>query len=808
MQPFKDLLNHLATGAVGAASLSCSLAASALPESELDRLGGRIEASIGGATYLLPSLSTDIDANVQGDLVTVTVKQRFDNPFDRPMHATYLFPLNKDAAVFEMVLEVADERIRAQIDRVEKAKQTFDAAKSKGKSAALLTQQRPNMFTQSIANLAPGVPVDVTLRYVHTVAKVDGEYELALPLVVGPRYQPPGAGSPASEEDSRTATAESYERFDAPEEAHLVHAGAEHAVGPELAGIDVLGAGHFGTSRLRGGAFIRVNAAAPGARATAQWRVEGPVAQPHFARGQYAQRTGNAADGPSSSSPFSRFELEGLSSYPPVSGLELPSSISDERVDLRVSLNAAVPLQAAQSPTHAVSLDEREPTSWSVRLARGRTIDNADFVLRYSLAGDRTQAGALTHGDERGGFFSMLIEPPAVSAQSEITPRELVFVLDASGSMSGLPMEASKAFMREALKNLRPSDSFRIIRFSDAATQFSTEPLPASPLNIVRAIRYTNALNGSGGTEMTSGIRQALDVPVPAGTLRLVVFLTDGYIGNDAEVLELIDERIGNARLFAFGVGASVNRYLLSQMGRTGRGFTRYMDPTERVDEVAKELAARIQSPVLTDIDIDWGTLDVNGVYPKRLPDLFGGQSLRIQGRTRSQGTHAVVVRGLVNGREASMPVRVDMQATSKRSDAIALVWARSAIAEAMYELTAARADARKQDELKQAVTQLGLDFSLVTQWTAFVAVSENIYNASPDGTPTRPVPLSKVKGVRTAAYGERAPFKGHAAPEPPALLAMALLATLGAVACRRGLRADASRRFRQRRRRRARLRG
>ena len=250
------------------------------------------------------------------------------------------------------------------------------------------------------------------------------------------------------------------------------------------------------------------------------------------------------------------------------------------------------------------------------------------------------------------------------------------------------------------------------------------------------------------------------------------------------------------ARLYAFGVGSAVNRYLLSEMGRAGRGFTRYMDPTESVDEVAQELASRIASPVLTDIRIDWGDLNVTDVYPSRIPDLFAGQSLRIQGRTPATGEHEIVVHGRVNGRAASMPVSLTLPesgslGSGSTGQAIPLVWARSAIAGHMRELTAPGRTAAETDTLKEQVTQLGLDYSLVTRWTAFVAVSEKIYNTAPDTTHTLPVPLSKVAGASDKAYATAAlAYSGHAAPEPPVLLGLAVTASLGALAFARRRRA------------------
>ncbi|MFQ5937960.1 MAG: hypothetical protein ACE5LB_16290, partial [Acidiferrobacterales bacterium] len=280
---------------------------------------------------------------------------------------------------------------------------------------------------------------------------------------------------------------------------------------------------------------------------------------------------------------------------------------------------------------------------------------------------------------------------------------------------------------------------------------------------------------------------------VPPGAIRLVVFLTDGYIGNESEILRLIHQSIGSARLYAFGVGTGVNRFLLSEMGRVGRGFTRYMDPTEDTKEVALELASRLQSPVLTDIAIDWGELEATEIAPKLIPDLFAGQSLRIQGRYRRPGSYEIRVHGRVNGRRAVLPLQVRLPEQSTQGEAVALVWARSAIKESMRQLSAPvglREGGASDELLKQEVTNLGLDFSLVTRWTAFVAVSNKIYNNSPEQTPTRPVPLAQVKGVSHLAYGNPTTssfansgnwpqFAGHATPEPATVFGLVVIVLL-----------------------------
>lgn len=658
----------------------------------LEMMGGRILAQDGDRQIILPVLKTDISVEIQGDLTVVEATQTFENPSARPLEARYLFPLNKDATVFAMTMEVGNEIIEAQIHKKKKAEEKYYQAQLAGKAAALLTQHRPNMFTQKIANLMPGLPIKVTLRYVQALPKIDGEYELVLPLVVGPRYEP-------------------------------------------------------GTRDLS---------------------IEGQEAE-YLSCG-----CGDAEDG---------WLIDDLPQYPDVAGMSLPGRVLSERVTISINLDAGMPITKVHSPTH--QLDVRSPAEGrrEISLARGKTVDNRDFVLRYALSGDNHQAGLMIHKDPRGTFFNLLIEPPAQVAENMITPREMVFVLDCSGSMAGKPLRAAKTFVRESLNSLRPADYFRIIRFSESAGEFSELPLRASVENIKRGLKYVQGLSGGGGTEMWTGIRQALDPPAVEGAVRIVVFLTDGYIGDEDVVLRIIHDLIGPARLYAFGVGTSVNRFLLSEMGRIGRGFTRYINPTESYEEAALDLAGKLETPVLTDIDIDWGNLEVEELSPVNIPDLFAGGSIRLTGRVKGRGRGKIKVNGLVSGRPASMSLDLIIpdQDSGPASEAIPLIWARTQISDAMRDLMLFE-DPVAEDR----ITALGLDFSLQTRFTSFVAVSIKIYNNDPARTVKADVPLPQVLGVSQSAYPNTggsqmaASFSGGATPEPASSLAL-ITAGLGA---------------------------
>jgi len=628
---------------------------------------GKIEAEIDGAVVELPSLGIDVSADVRGDLATVTVVQTFANPHAKAIHAIYTFPLSETAAVYAMSLEVGRERIKAVVKEKDEARATFEAAKSQGKAASLLTQHRPNVFTQEVANLMPGLPVKVELKYVQAVDKLDGAYQLVVPLVVGPRYEP--KDTPAREK---------------------------------------------------------------------------------------------------------------LTVYPKVLGPAEAATVDgrEERVKFAMRVEAGMPVVDLQSPTHQLRVDETRTGGRVARFANGAARDDRDLIVRYRLAGAQVTAGLTAYRDERGGFFTLMIEPPSLSAAAVRTsamPREMVFLLDCSGSMNGLPLDASKLFMREALNGLRAGDSFRIIRFSDRANEFTTEPLMATPDNVARGLAYVDSLNGEGGTEMAAGIRQALAAPPSPGVLRLVTFLTDGYIGNEQEVLALVKSLRGEARLYAFGVGSGVNRYLMQKLGEIGHGFTRYMDPTEDPAEVARSLALRLDAPVLTNLAIDWGGLEVTELAPATLPDVFAGHAVRIQGRYTKPGKHTITISGDAGGKRATLPLDVTLPAATDTGHAIPLVWARAKVERLMDELTTPvdlRPGRRDDDHVRGEVTKLGTKFQLVTRWTAFVATSETIVNPDTDGVKVAGVPLPQVKGVSKLAYapsGAETSFAGSSTPEPEA---------------------------------------
>ncbi|WP_298256353.1 VIT and VWA domain-containing protein [uncultured Litoreibacter sp.] len=660
--------------------------------SDKEDVAGRVVANLAGASYDLPLLDSNIDVSIEGDMATVEITQSFLNEAHLPLEAEYLFPLNQLAAVYGMEMRIGDEVIRAEIREKAQAQAEFDQAAKDGKSAALLTQHRPNMFSQRIANLMPGEPINVTLRYVQMVPKIEGQHELVIPLIVGPRYD--GGGS-------------------------LDH-------DQEVAGDD-----------------------------------QAPVL------------TTNT------------WAISDVPAYPKVIGLDLPDTFSSDRVSLELNMTSGVTVSDFISRTHHLKV-EQTYEGLSAKFANGKVQDNRDLVIRYTLGGDVLEAATLSHVDDRGGYVSLMIEPPSTPADADITPRELVFVLDTSGSMNGEPMQASKNFMDAALSELRPDDYFRIIPFANHTQRFANGSTRATKSNIRKGRAYVNNLGTGGGTEIDNAIRTAFSTSQPEDTMRIVVFLSDGYIGDEAKVLRTIRAQIGAARIYAFGVGNSVNRYLLDAMADEGRGYSRYVGLDEQASEVAEELAADLKSPLLTDITIDWGDLDVQDVTPARVPDLFAGNSLRVYTRfdrenVKDLAQAKITLKGLVNGHLAEMPVTVSLKDTPQ-NPALPLVWARNRIA----DLTRQIAVGEDPSSADREITKLGLEYALQTQYTSFVAVSQRQSNSSGVTGKNALVPLPMVSGMSKAGHGHGTAFAGSSSPEPEAIIGFLLIAAMTLLGFRR----------------------
>jgi Ca-activated chloride channel family protein len=406
-----------------------------------------------------------------------------------------------------------------------------------------------------------------------------------------------------------------------------------------------------------------------------------------------------------------------------------PSERSAHDLRLSVDLDAGVAIEELTA-SHEIATRRDGESHAHVALAGGSTIPNRDFVLKFRVAGDTIKSNLLTYTDARTqqGYFTLLVYPPAAPTASRRQNVEMVFVVDTSGSMSGQPLAQARAAIDAALDRLERGDTFQVMNFSTSVRQFASRPLPASYENIELARDYVNRLGSEGGTEMLSGIRAALGFPRDPERTRFVTFLTDGYIGNEAEILGEVQRTIGATRIFSFGVGNSVNRYLLDGLATEGRGAAAYLALNDSASAVMEYYFDRISRPALSDVAIDWGGLAVSDVYPARLPDLFAGRPIIVTGKFAG-----AVGDVRVRGRLGAEPVAFDIGAArDSQQPALRSLWARLRIEDL----------ARRQNwagdpggDLAQAIRATALEYSLMSAYTSFVAVDASERTAGERGT-------------------------------------------------------------------------
>ena len=597
-----------------------------------------------------PLKHTDVKAEISGFLSRVTVTQEFANPFKEKIEAVYTFPLPQNSAVDDMTMIVGDRTVRGRILRREQAEAVYEAAKTGGQVASLLNQERPNIFTQSVANIMPGEQVRITISYVETLKYEDGSYEFVFPMVVGPRYVP---GSPTGAQGNGFAS---------------------------------------DTDRVPDASRITPRPAPEGMRA-------------------------------------------------------------GHDISIDVLLDAGVPIDGLASKSHEVQVDKPDSERAHVQLKDSATIPNKDFILRYDVAGRKIEDAILTNRSDRGGFFTLILQPPDRIAPADVMPKELVFVLDTSGSMSGFPIETAQESMKLAMDGLYPHDTFNLITFAGDTSILFDQPVQATKENLLKAEKFLATREGGGGTEMMKAIKAALDPSDAQGHVRIVCFMTDGYVGNDMEIISEVQKH-ANARVFAFGIGSSVNRmpvafatafaiaamnrYLLDKMAEEGRGEVEYVALSDDGSAAAKRFHERVRNPLLTDISVDWNGLPVTDVYPRRIPDLFGAKPVILSGRYTAGGHGVIRLKGKTGGQDFVREIPVDLPELQPAHDVLATLWARTRIDDLMAQDYKGAQQGTMQNELQETITQLGLNYRLMTQFTSFVAVEEMI--VTDGGVPRRSV--------------------------------------------------------------------
>jgi Ca-activated chloride channel homolog len=579
---------------------------------------------VARAVIAFPLEHTAITAKVGGMAAVYDVEQEFENPFDDPIEAVYVFPLGDDGAVSGYSITIGDRTITGEIRTRDDARKIYERARDEGHTAALIEQNKPNIFTQHVANIAPHERVKVRVRYVELLDYADGAYTMAVPLTIGPRYMP---------------------------------------------------------------------------------------------------------------------ENRGTSPAPPMSYVDATRASST--VSFVAEIDAGVPIVGVASPSHDVTTAAISPTRTRVQLVRKDEIPNRDLIIRYSTAGPQTTVGVLAHKTDRDGYFVLAVQPKATYRTGDIASREVLIVIDRSGSMAGEPIALAKSVASGIIDSLGDNDAFDIVGFADGVDAMSTTLVRGDARGKAQAEQYLAAMQSGGGTEMDRGVAQMLTTAPGSGRVRMVYFLTDGFVGNDDVVVDAAGKLLGTNRIFTIGIGSAPNRSLLDRLARAGRGFASYITLTESPQELANRIVAMSAHPYLTNVAIDWGGLEVADATPALVPDVYAGQPLLVSGRYRKGGRATVTVSATTGGRRIAIPVAVELP-ERRDFEPVASLWARRQI-----EVLAGDSENPHEKE----ITRLGLAFHLVTQYTSFVAVDRS--RVVSNGTlRTVEQPLVVPEGVSPEASG------------------------------------------------------
>ncbi|HKN85344.1 MAG TPA: marine proteobacterial sortase target protein, partial [Nitrospiraceae bacterium] len=571
-----------------------------------------------------PALKTDVQMIISGLIVRATVRQQFKNDSAEWAEGIYVFPLPEHAAVDHLSMHIGERIIEGMVKERGEAKQTYENAKSEGKRASLVEQERPNIFTTSVANVGPGDDITIEIQYQQTLHGDQGQFRVRFPMVVGPRYVP------------GIANAETVRSFDS------------HG---------------------------------------------------------WPKNTNQVLDA-------SRITPPALN----------PKHGSINPVSLMVDLTPGFPLADLESRYHPIHKQEHDGR-YTTTLAGGQVPADRDFELVWQPAEGQAPTAALFSDEKIGKAYALfMVMPPALAAiQDHRIPREVVFIIDTSGSMHGDSIEQAKAALQLAIARLSVEDRFNIIQFNSTMDVLFSEAVPATQKNVATAMQYVSRLIAQGGTVMLPALQRALDGKDHT-QLRQVIFLTDGQVGNEDELFKTISARLGDSRLFTVGIGSAPNSYFMRKAAEFGRGTFTSIGKTTEVQDKMEALFRKVEYPALTDITLDLPP-DVHAeMFPSRIPDLYLGEPVVVSLKADTLPGHAIL-----HGRFGPTPWHIDLSLSSgQQRDGVSAFWARAKTESLMNE----EIQAMDKEALRRSVIDVALQHHLVSRYTSLVAV---------DVTPARP---------------------------------------------------------------------
>lgn len=388
--------------------------------------------------------------------------------------------------------------------------------------------------------------------------------------------------------------------------------------------------------------------------------------------------------------------------------------------EINAKLNAGMPIKKIGSNTHKLNIKNQGKSTVVATLDPSESKGgNRDYILRYELAGSKIQSGLLMYEGIDENFFMAMIQPPASVDVVNMPPREYIFILDVSGSMKGFPLNVSKELLEKLVTSLRPEDRFNVMLFESGNEMMSKESLPASKQNIKKAMEVIDRLRGGGSTDILGALNSALAMKETKDYSRSFVVITDGYITVEQEAFQLISSNLGQANLYAIGIGSSVNRFLIEGLARAGMAEPLIVVDKKDASVQADKFREFISKPVLTNIKAKFEGLDVYDIEPISYPDVLAERPIVIYGKYKGTAKGKISITGLTGNRSTyTQTLDVASSRPSESNQAIRYLWARNMI-KAMDDYNSLQASA----EQVQKITEMGLKYNLLTNYTSFIAV-------------------------------------------------------------------------------------
>lgn len=559
-------------------------------------------------------LHSTVSMHIAGVIADVRMSQDFENSSDVWVEGIYAFPLPENASIRSMTIRIGERLIEGKILEKQNAEKQYIAANNHGKVAAIVRQERNNLFTTKIANIGPGEKIVVELDYFQTLEYVDDSFSVRLPTTLTPRYITP-------------------DKFDA--------------------------------------AHFREN-------------------------------------------PLKTIELidDAIAVTPPQ---KMPDDTHSPDLALHIVIESDLPLVEIVSESHAVDVVELDDR-YLVSLSAGDTAMDRDFLLSWKATPVDRPRPALYMQESGGEHFGLLVVTPPHAAAIEPRSREMIFVIDTSGSMAGESIRSAKSALLHGLDKLQVVDAFNIIQFNDKARPLYTSPQRANPERIANARRFIKRLEADGGTQM----REALELALKnqnKNFLRQIIFITDGSVGNEPELLHFIHSRLDSARLFTVGIGAAPNSFFMRKSAEFGRGSFRFIADSGKAEQAMTTLFDSLQFPVVTGVSLQGDGSDTV-FYPQPVPDLYSGQPLVLAVKL-TDNTKRLIVKGKLNGADWQQELDVDKALTG--SEGITSLWARRRIENLMNEQWTSGDEKLHLNE----IINLSIRHSVLSKYTAFLAVEK-----------------------------------------------------------------------------------